>query len=73
MAARLWSLSTSIAGYDPTLANIYFSTKGNGIVTFSATTESTGQPVSPVPEPSTLLMLGTGLMGAAGMLKRRLA
>jgi hypothetical protein len=67
------TVSTTMAGYDPTFANIYFSTQGNGVVTFSATTESTGQPVSPVPEPSTLMMLGTGLVGAAGMLKRRLA
>jgi hypothetical protein len=31
----------------------------------------TGRPTSPVPEPSTLLMLGTGLLGAAGSLRRK--
>jgi hypothetical protein len=31
-----------------------------------------GPATSPVPEPSTLLMLGTGLIGAAGSLRRKL-
>lgn len=61
-------LSTNAAGYDNTEATLLFSTQGNGTVTFSATTNA-----SPVPEPSTLALLGTGLIGLAGVVKRRLA
>ncbi|RZU42766.1 PEP-CTERM sorting domain-containing protein [Edaphobacter modestus] len=58
------------AGFDPTLANLFFSTQATGAVTFSATAVSNP---SAVPEPSTLMLLGTGLIGAAGALKRRLS
>ncbi len=61
-------LSTNAAGFDNTDGTLLFSTQGNGTVTFSATTNA-----SPVPEPSTLAMLGTGLVGLAGVVKRRLA
>lgn len=61
-------LSTNAAGFDNTDGTLLFSTQGNGTVTFSATTNA-----SPVPEPSTLMLLGTGLVGLAGVVKRRLA
>jgi hypothetical protein len=64
------TLTSAVAGYDPTLANLYFSTQADGTVTFSAT--AVANP-SAVPEPSTLMLLGTGLIGAAGALKRRLS
>ena len=57
-------------GYDPTPGTFSFSTQGSGVVTFSATGFSTA---SPVPEPSTLALLGTGVFGLAGAVRRKFA
>ena len=57
-------------GYDPTAGTFYFSTQGNGVVTFSATGFASAP--SPVPEPSTLALLGTGAFGFAGAVRRKL-
>ena len=43
---------------------------GKNDVTFSATTNSKGTP-SPVPEPASLMLLGTGALGLAGVARRK--
>ncbi len=59
----------SAAGYADTDANITLSTRAGGPVTFSATISALP---SSVPEPSTFALLGTGLLGAAGAIRRKL-
>jgi hypothetical protein len=57
------------AGFDTTAGTISFSTQGSGPVTFSATGLATA---SQVPEPSTLALFGTGALGLAGLVSRKL-
>jgi len=62
----------SAAGYDSNNGTLSFSTQANGAVTFSATGIATAPSNSPVPEPSTLAMFGTGALGLAGLVSRKL-
>lgn len=55
-------------GFLATPGSFTFSTQDSGPVTFSATALATA---SPVPEPSTLSLLGTGILGAAGLISRK--
>ncbi|MEO8737749.1 MAG: PEP-CTERM sorting domain-containing protein [Edaphobacter sp.] len=55
------------AGYDMTPGSFTFSTQESGAVTFSATALAT----SPVPEPSSLALFGTGVFGLAGIVSRK--
>ncbi len=60
-------VTSNVAGFSSAPASLTFSTQGSGDTTFSATVDT----ISAVPEPSTLAMLGTGLIGIAGIAKRR--
>jgi hypothetical protein len=64
-----FTLNLSGVTANTTISNVTFSF-GTGPDTFLPGTPST---TPPVPEPSSLVLLGTGIIGAAGMLRRKIS
>jgi hypothetical protein len=70
---------TGVVNYDPTLATFQFDTSYvpgqsvGSVTSFAAQASATGTPLTtPVPEPATLAMFGTGLLGVMGIGRRKL-
>ena len=65
---------TTLVGYKPSTFNL----RGPndlyvGSLSLASTTTTSTAPTSVTPEPSSILLLGTGLLGIAGVLKQRYA
>src|ERR1039458_865581 len=73
--AKFWDIAGpgmfTLNGYDPTLFSFTFT--ANNSAANGQTVAFTGNsiPAPAIPEPNSLILLGTGLLGAGGMLMRR--
>jgi hypothetical protein len=47
-----------------------FNNWDNPISTFSTAFYLTGEPIEPIPEPTTMLLVGTGIVGLAGLRRK---
>jgi hypothetical protein len=55
-------------GYTNTDANLELTASANGVTNYETTSD-----ITPTPEPGSLMLLGTGLLGAAGIARRKFA